>query len=170
MGVGMVRSAQIILGLALPMWLAGCSPSIPIPPGTPVGDLVLSSTSPDSSIQRFTLNGRSYSAPALSFEIPAGNHTVGLSWEVTVSDRCDPQENMCSATILAGRCSGEFRADPNERYRILLDSRKGGISATVQKRGSTALYLGQDEAIVVPLSCERMTRRDRQDTSALVTF
>ncbi len=166
----MDRCAQIIFVLVLPMWLGGCSPLIPIPPGAPVSDLVLSSTSPDSTIQRLTLDGRSYCAPALSFEIPAGHHTVGLSWEVTVSDRCDPEENMCSATILAGRCSGEFRADPNERYRILLDSRKGGISATVQKRGSTALYLGQDEAIVATFSCERMTRRDRQDTSALVTF
>jgi hypothetical protein len=170
MGVGIVRSAQILLGLALPVLVAGCSPSIPIDPGTPVSDLVLSSTSPNSSIQRFTLDGRSYSAPALSFEFPAGHHSVGISWEVTVSDRCDPEENMCSATILTGRCSGEFSAEPNERYRILLDSRKGDISATVQKRGSTALYLGQDEAIVAALSCERMTRRDRQDTSALVTF
>ena len=154
--------------LVLP--LIGCGPVIPIPPGTPVSDLVLSHTSPESSIQRLTLDGKSYSAPTLSFQIPAGPHTLSITWDVTISDRCDPEENLCGATSLGGRCSGQFTAEPNERYRILLDSRQGKVTASVVKRGASALYLGQDEAIVAPLTCERMTRRDRQNSSALVTF
>lgn len=154
--------------LALTLW--GCGPVIPIAPGTPTSDLVLSHTSPESSIQRLTLDGKSYSAPSLSFQIPAGPHTVGITWDITIADRCDPEENMCGATSLGGRCSGQFTAEPNERYRILLDSRQGKVTAFVAKRGTSALYLGQDETIVAPLSCERMTRRDRLNSSALVTF
>ncbi|MEN9846329.1 MAG: hypothetical protein RIS36_1476 [Pseudomonadota bacterium] len=153
---------------ALGLW--GCGPVIPILPGTPTSDLVLSHTSPESSIQRFTLDGKSYSAPSLSFQIPAGPHTIGITWDVTISDRCDPEGNMCGATSLGGRCSGQFTAEPNERYRILLDSRQGKVTASVAKRGSSTLYLGQDEAIVAPLTCEKMTRRDRLNSSALVTF
>jgi hypothetical protein len=159
--------ATALLGIAT---ISGCMPIIPIPPGAAVSDLVLSRTSPESSIQRFTLDGKGFSAPTLSFEIPAGTHTVGITWEVTIPDRCDPEENLCGGTTLGGRCSGEFTADANERYRLLLDSRRGEVSATVRKRGASALYIGQDEAIVSPLSCERMTRRERQDSSALVTF
>ena len=154
--------------LGLTLW--GCGPVIPVAPGTPTSDLVLSHTSPESSIQRLTLDGKSYSAPTLSFQIPAGPHTIGITWDVTIADRCDPEENLCGATSLGGRCSGQFTAEPNERYRILLDSRQGKVTASVAKRGASALYLGQDEAIVAPLTCERMTRRDRLNSSALVTF
>jgi len=159
-------------GLLLTMILsvASCGTVIKIPPGTPTSDLVLSHTTPESSFQRFTLDGKSYSPPNLSFQIPAGPHTVSIGWQITISDRCDPEENLCGATVMAGRCSGQFTAEANERYRILLDSRRGNVTASVAKRGSAALYLGQDEAIVAPLSCERMTRKDRQDSSALVTF
>ena len=161
---GMTALALLVLPLI------GCGPVIPIPPGTPVSDLVLSHTSPESSFQRLILDGTSYSAPALSFQIPAGPHTLSITWDVTISDRCDPEENLCGATSLGGRCTGQFTAEPNERYRILLDSRLGKVTASVVKRGVSALYLGQDEAIVAPLTCERMTRRDRRNSSALVTF
>jgi hypothetical protein len=159
--------------IAVPLFMAtlvGCGPIIPIPPGAPTSDLVLSETSPEASIQRLILDGTSYPAPSFSFHIPAGPRTVGIGWEVTIADRCDPEENLCGATILGGRCSGEFMAEANERYRILLDSRRGEASASVVKRGPTALYVGQDEAIVATLTCEIMNRRDRQNSPALVTF
>ncbi|MEY4668518.1 MAG: hypothetical protein RL518_1217 [Pseudomonadota bacterium] len=150
--------------------LSACSPVIPIPPGSAVSDLVLSHTSPESSVQRLTLDGRSYPAPTFSFSIPAGPHTVSIAWEVTISDRCNPEENMCSSTRLSGTCSGQFLAEPNERYRILLDSRRGTIAASVQKRGGSALYIGQDEAIVAPLMCQKLSQRDQYGTPGIVTF
>ena len=165
-----MRSLQSAFFFLATFAFTACGPVIPIPPGTPTSDLVLSHNSPESSFQRFTLDGKSYSPPSLSFQIPAGSHTLSIGWQVTISDRCDPEENLCGATVMSGRCSGEFTAETNERYRILLDSRQGKVSASVRKRGSATLYLGQDEAIVAPLTCERMTRRDRQDSSALVTF
>ena len=165
-----MRYLTLLTGLITASLLAACGPTIQILPGTPTSDLVLSQTSPESSLQRLILDGRSYSAPSLPFQIPAGPHRVGIAWEVIISDRCDPEENRCGATIVSGRCSGEFTAEALERYRILLDSRTGEVRATVQKRAGSALYVGQDEAMVTSLTCERMQRRDRQDTSALVTF
>jgi hypothetical protein len=154
----------------LSLALSACGPVIPIPPGVPVSDLVLSHTSPETSFESLMLDGKSYSAPSLSFSIPAGPHRVGFAWEISVSDRCDPEENICGATILSGRCSGAFTAEPNERYRILLDSRRGDITGYIQNRGGSVLYIGQDETIVAPLICERLTRRDRRDTSGIVNF
>lgn len=162
-------SARTLLGLAVTSLLA-CSPVIPIPPGTPTSDFVLSETNPGTTFEQFSLDGRAYRAPMLSFEIPAGRHVVGVRYAIRISDPCDPEESFCSSTVIVGGCSGEFVAEPNERYRLLLDTRFGSPKGTIQRRSSGALYIGQGEGIVAPLTCENSGTTSREGSVGIATF
>ncbi len=150
--------------------LLACSPVIPIAPGTPTSDFVLSETNPGTTFEQFSLDGHTYRAPMLSFQIPAGHHRVGVRYVIRISDPCDPEESFCSSTVIAGGCSGEFLAEANERYRLLLDTRSGGPKGTIQRRSSGALYIGQGEGIVTPLTCENSGTTSREGSVGIATF
>lgn len=164
-----LRLAHALAGSWL-VFVTGCSPIIPIPQGTPSSELVLSDTNPGMSFDSFRLDGRSYRAPSLSFDIPAGKHSVGVGYVVRITDSCDPEESFCSSTVMTGRCSGEFLAEPNERYRLLVDTRSGTPAGTVQKRAAGALYIGQGEGIVASLTCENTGSASREGAVGIATF
>lgn len=157
-------------GLLVVCLLGACSPVIPIPPGTPTSDFVLSGTNPGFSYEQFILDRRSYRAPMLAFDIPAGNHSVGIRYVIRIGDPCDPEESFCGATVMTGGCSGEFLAEPNERYRLLVDTRSGAPKGTIQRRAGGALYMGQGESIVAILTCETSGKTSREGAVGIATF
>lgn len=150
--------------------LLACAPVIPIAPGTATSDFVLSETNPGTTFEQFALDGRTYRAPMLSFQIPAGPHRVGVGYTIRISDPCDPEESFCSATVITGGCSGEFVAEVNERYRLLLDTRSGTPKGTIQRRSTGALYIGQSEGIVAPLTCENSDVTSREGSVGIANF
>lgn len=147
-----------------------CSPVIPIPPGTPTSEIIISETTPGTNFERFSLDGRSYRAPMLSFQIPSGPHVVGVQYTIRVLDPCDPEESFCTSTVIQGGCSGEFAAEVNERYRLLLDTRSGTPTGTIQRRSVGALYMGQGESIVAALICKNADITSREGTVGIATF
>lgn len=161
------------LHVVLMAWLliaGACGPVIPIPPGTPTSEFVLSGTTPGMTFDQFVLDRRSYRAPMLSFDIPAGQHTVGVRYTIRISDPCDPEESLCSSTVTSGSCSGAFSADANQRYRLLIDTRSGTPNATVRLRSTSALYVGQGESEVATLQCQQNRSTSREGAVSVATF
>ena len=122
------------------------------------------------SFEQFVLDGRPYRAPMLSFDIPAGQHSVGVRYVLRISDPCDPERSFCTSTVMTGRCSGQFLAEANERYRLLVDTRSGTPRGSVQKRAGGSLYLGQGEGIIATLDCESTGSTSREGAVGIATF
>ena len=150
--------------------LQGCGPRIPIAPGTPVSNLVLTSTGTQARFDHFILDDRSYSPSMFSFDVPAGHHSVGIRFTITTSDWCHAGDQVCNVTSLFGECTGTFTAEPNESYRILLDTRNGSLGGSIQKRSGSTVYLGQDEDIIGPLTCKNTGQKEQRAPEGLITF
>jgi len=163
------RRSLLSLLVSTASLVGACAPVIPIPPGTPTSEMVLSTTTPGMTLEQLKLDGRSHRAPMLSFQIPAGPHTIGVQYAVTITDQCGPEESFCTATVTTGSCSGDFVAEANSAYRLLIDSRSGRPRASVQKR-SSALYVGQEESVLADLSCINSGTRNREQGVGVVNF
>ena len=158
------------IALLVTLFTQSCGPVISIPPGTPVSTVVLSTTTTEARFEQFIFDGRSYSAPMLSFDIPVGRHSVGVRYRVTISDWCHAGDQVCNVTSVFGYCPGAFTAEPNEPYRILLDTRSGSVTGAIHKRSGSTVYLGQDEDILAPLTCEQRGREEQRTPDGLITF
>lgn len=163
------RRASLITLLIVPL-LQACGPRIPIPPGAPVSRLTLSSTGTQAGFDQFVLDGLSYSTSMFSFEVPAGHHSVGIRFTVTTSDWCHAGDQVCNVTNLFGECTGAFTAEANESYRILLDTRNGSLGGSIRKRSGPTVYLGQEEDIIAPLTCEKKGQKEQRAPEGLITF
>ena len=166
----MGRTPLARIALLFALFAQSCAPVIVVPPGAPASSLVLSSTGPEVRFEQLTFDGRSLSAPMFSFDIPAGRHSLGVRYHITISDWCHDGNQVCNGTSVLGTCTGEFTAEPNESYRVLLDTRSGSVKGTIQKRSGAPVYLGQEEDILVPLSCEQSSRKEQPAPDGLITF
>ena len=162
--------SPLLVGVCALVLTAGCSPAIPIPPGAPTSDLVLSSTAPGTTFEQFSFDGKSYSAPLLSFMIPAGAHTVGVHYSITTTDFCGPEESFCSATVSTGSCTGRLSAEAGASYRLLVDTRSSQPRGTVSLRKSSHLPLGQDGDVAAELQCKSSGNRTRQQSVGIASF
>jgi hypothetical protein len=164
---GRVRALTALL---LATCAQACGPRIPIPPGAAVSTLILTSTGNQTRFDRLILDERSYSPSLFSFTLPAGHHTVEVTFTTTTSDWCHSGDQGCTITTLIGECSGAFRAEPHGSYRILVDTRSGSLQGTVQKRSDSAVFLGQDEAILERLACKKTGQREQRAPEGLISF
>ena len=142
--------------------VSACSPVVPIPAGSEVSNVILSRTTPEAAFKGLSLDGRAVTPPYFSFDIPSGDHKLGLRYHVDATDRCDSRESSCWVTRTTVACSGSFHAAPNMRYRILIDPRNSPLKATILRREGSSLYLGQEEGVVSTLTCDIMSREEQR--------
>lgn len=153
--IGVQRPPLLFLiGILASSSIAACAPVLRLPTDTPRANLVISRTSPEVIIQQVVIDGRSIGTPQLSFDIPAGTHSVTIRFGVSVGDNCDPGDTRCPASVATGTCSGSFHSVMDGRYRILIDSRQEEVVGSVQERRVSVVYVGQDEHLVSPMTCE----------------
>lgn len=166
----MTAGRVLAFALLLVASVQGCGPRIPIAPGAPTSAITLSSTGTQARFDQFIFDGKAYSTSMFSFDVPAGHHSVGIRFTITTSDWCHAGDQVCNVTSLVGECTGTFTAEPNESYRILLDTRNGSLGGRIQKRAGPAVYLGQDEDIIGPLTCEKTGQKEQRAPEGLITF